>query len=186
MENKSTPEKIIEAALYLAKNEGWKDTTIRKICQEARVSIGSFYHHFKNKQEVVNKSFMMFDNTLQTVCEDCKSPVDEAKNTIMKQAKFIVDEAGMITAEYYATLLQGEDYLAANPNRIYYKKALSHLNDAKNQGYIKDEFEAKYVAEFLIKFNRGSIIDWCLSGYSYDALEKIDREIDLILSIFLK
>lgn len=174
------------AALYLAKNEGWKDTTIRRICQEAGVSIGSFYHHFKSKQEVVNKSFMAFDNTLETTCTDCDNPIDEVKNTIMKQAKYIVDEAGMVTAEYYAVLLQGGDYAAASPSRIYYKKVKKHMTDAKEAGLIKDEYDAKYIAEFLIKFNRGAIVDWCLSGYNYDVLERLEKELDLILSIFIK
>jgi AcrR family transcriptional regulator len=172
--------------LYLAKNEGWKDTTIRRICQKADVSIGSFYHHFKSKQEVVDKSFMAFDNTLLTDCADCQNPVEEVKNTIMKQAKYIVDEAGMVTAEYYAALLQGGDSAAASPSRIYYKKLKKHMEDAKTQGFIKDEYEAEYAAEFLIKFNRGAIVDWCLSGYNYDVLERLEKELDLILSIFIK
>lgn len=185
-ENKSTSEKIIEAALYIAKNEGWKDATIRRICQKAEVSIGSFYHHFKNKQEVVNKSFMAFDNTLDTVCTDCENPIDEVKNTIMKQAHFIVEEAGMVTAEYYAALLHGGDSSAASPSRVYYKKVKQHIVDASHADLIKDEYDAKYVTEFLIKFNRGAIVDWCLSGYSYDVLEKLEKELDLILSIFIK
>ena len=182
---KNTQEKIIEAALHLAKNEGWKDTTIRRICQEAGVSIGSFYHHFKSKQEVVNKSFMVFDNTLVTECADCQSPVDEVKDLLLKQAKFIVEEAGMVTAEYYATLLQGEEFLAANPNRVYYKKILDFIKEADELGLVKDEYSPKYIANFLIKFNRGCIIDWCLNDYSYNVLDVVDKELDLIIDLFL-
>ena len=182
--SKNTQEKIIEAALYLAKNEGWKDTTIRRICKEAGVSIGSFYHHFKSKQEVVNKSFMVFDNTLLKECIDCTSPIDEAKNLLIKQAEFIVNEAGMVTAEYYATLLQGEEKLAASPNRVYYKKILFHIENAQEDGLIRDGFSPKYISKFLIKFNRGCIIDWCLNEYSYDVLKSIDKELDMIISLF--
>lgn len=52
MEAINTDEKLLEAALRLMLSKGYPATTVDEICAEAGVSKGSFYHFFKNKEEL--------------------------------------------------------------------------------------------------------------------------------------
>ncbi len=50
---KSTETKILEVAGKLFSQRGFHATGMRAIARAARVSLGTIYHHFKNKEEVL-------------------------------------------------------------------------------------------------------------------------------------
>lgn len=52
MQATNTDQKILDAALRLMLSKGYPATTVDEICAEAGVSKGSFYHFFKNKEEL--------------------------------------------------------------------------------------------------------------------------------------
>ncbi|SNX49194.1 putative acrEF/envCD operon repressor [Vibrio thalassae] len=50
-------EKIIEVALQLFAEHGFEKTPISTICEQAEISKGSVFHHFKNKNELLRAVF---------------------------------------------------------------------------------------------------------------------------------
>ena len=48
-----TRDRIVDAALRLFRAEGYEGTTMRKVAAEAGVSLGSAYHYFSGKEELV-------------------------------------------------------------------------------------------------------------------------------------
>ena len=180
-----TQANILLATTRLTRKNGWKNTTIRDICAEAGVSIGAFYHHFTSKQELMNHSFILFDATLnENLPSEAISPLEAIKNVLMVQTSFIVSEAGSLISDYYQNILTDENKSAANPDRIYYQRVLLHVRQACAEGLFREEYTPEYIAEFLIKFVRGCIIDWCLHNYAYDLVKQTDSELDLVIGAF--
>ena len=48
-----TKEKILDASMKLLEKGGMEFLTIKNICQAAGVSNGTFFHHFKTKDELL-------------------------------------------------------------------------------------------------------------------------------------
>ena len=44
--------KLLEAALQVIRTKGYAATTVDDICEQAGVTKGSFFHHFKSKDEL--------------------------------------------------------------------------------------------------------------------------------------
>jgi TetR/AcrR family transcriptional regulator, transcriptional repressor for nem operon len=44
--------KLLDAALHVIRAKGYAATTVDDICQQAGVTKGSFFHHFKSKEEL--------------------------------------------------------------------------------------------------------------------------------------
>jgi TetR/AcrR family transcriptional repressor of nem operon len=44
--------KLLDAALHVIRGKGYAATTVEDICNEAGVTKGSFFHHFKSKDEL--------------------------------------------------------------------------------------------------------------------------------------
>lgn len=44
---------LFETAISLFKEKGYKNVTVNQICEACHVTKGSFYHHFKNKEEIL-------------------------------------------------------------------------------------------------------------------------------------
>ena len=52
--SRETREKIFQAAKRILQKEGYEELSIKNICEEAGVSNGSFYHHFKTKDDLLS------------------------------------------------------------------------------------------------------------------------------------
>ncbi len=52
--SQETKEKIFEAAKRILKKKGYEALSIKNICEEAGVSNGSFYHHFRTKDDLLS------------------------------------------------------------------------------------------------------------------------------------
>jgi AcrR family transcriptional regulator len=157
----ATQTSILKAATALTKKNGWANTTIRGICTEAGVSIGAFYHHFSSKQELMNQAFLLFDETLN----------DNLPQSDMTPLKAIKDK----------NILSDEKKSAASPQREYYRRVLMHVRQAKDAHLFAAVYTPEYITELLIKYVRGSIIDWCLHDYSYDVVKRTEEELDILI-----
>ena len=54
LKSKETKEKIFHAAKSILQKSGYESLSIKNICEEAGVSNGSFYHHFKTKDDLLS------------------------------------------------------------------------------------------------------------------------------------
>lgn len=54
LKSKETKERIFLAAKRILQKNGYENLSIKKICEEAGVSNGSFYHHFKTKDDLLS------------------------------------------------------------------------------------------------------------------------------------
>lgn len=54
LKSKETKEKIFQAAKAILQKNGYENLSIKNICEEAGVSNGSFYHHFKTKDDLLS------------------------------------------------------------------------------------------------------------------------------------
>ena len=52
--SKETKERIFQAAKRILQRDGYEQLSIKNICDEAGVSNGSFYHHFKTKDDLLS------------------------------------------------------------------------------------------------------------------------------------
>ena len=50
--SEETRSKIIESAIKLFSNQGYNKASVDDICEDAGISKGAFYHHYKSKQEL--------------------------------------------------------------------------------------------------------------------------------------
>lgn len=54
LKSKETKDKIFQAAKNILQKGGYESLSIKNICEEAGVSNGSFYHHFKTKDDLLS------------------------------------------------------------------------------------------------------------------------------------
>ena len=177
-----TAARILETAKQLTVQNGWRNTTVRDICSACGISVGAFYHHFSSKQELMNQAFLLFDETLAAELPQAEGPpVEMLRHILLTQTSFVAREAGPATTEYYCNILMDEQKAAANPQRLYYQRVLHYTTLAREQGKLNKNFTPQQAAELLIKFVRGSLIDWCLHNCDYDVTARTEQELDLLL-----
>ena len=82
LKSKKTREQIFQAAKRILQRNGYENLSIKNICEEAGVSNGSFYHHFKTKDDLL--SYYIEDQpTMNTELLDIPKTKTEAKDAIV-------------------------------------------------------------------------------------------------------
>ncbi|MEA1920624.1 MAG: TetR/AcrR family transcriptional regulator [Campylobacterota bacterium] len=71
-------EDIIKTAMRLFTEEGFHATPTSKIAKEANVATGTLFHHFKNKEALINALYIYVKKRL---CEALKGKLDSSTDT---------------------------------------------------------------------------------------------------------
>lgn len=82
LKSKKTKEQIFQAAKSILQRSGYENLSIKNICEEAGVSNGSFYHHFKTKDDLLSY-YIENQPTIDPELLDIPKSIAEAKDAIV-------------------------------------------------------------------------------------------------------
>lgn len=83
LKSKETKERIFQAAKSILQKKGYESLSIKNICEEAGVSNGSFYHHFKTKDDLLSY-YIEEQPALKENLLELPKDSEEAKETIIR------------------------------------------------------------------------------------------------------
>ena len=178
---------ILDAAYKLILEKGFERTSVKDIVRESGLSIGSFYHHFKSKDDMLNEAFLKFDEQLtdEAIARyDGLDPLDAIKAVLLAQTAYTESMGPGLMSEYYRALLQNENRGAVSPNRAYYLTVEAYVQKAQVLGLLDESRSSAAITDFLIQGVRGTLVDWCLHDGSYSVTEKVGLELDSYLLPF--
>ena len=82
LKSMETKARIFNAAKRILKKSGYEQLSIKNICEEAGVSNGSFYHHFKTKDDLLSY-YIEEQPSINPDLLDLPSAKEEARVTIV-------------------------------------------------------------------------------------------------------
>ena len=82
LKSQETKAKIFRAAKHILQKKGYEQLSIKNICEEAGVSNGSFYHHFKTKDDLLSY-YIEEQPRINPNLLDMPADADEAKQAII-------------------------------------------------------------------------------------------------------
>ena len=102
--------RLLNAALHIVRQKGYAATTVDDICREAGVTKGSFFHHFKSKDELALAAIEYWEQTTgslfaQAPYHQAADPVDRLLGYIDFRAQILGGELADFTC-LLGTLVQ--------------------------------------------------------------------------------
>lgn len=177
-----TREKLLETSLDLMKKKGYQSTTVRDICAQADISVGTFYSYFPSKTDLFFDIYKTADDYFsETVAARIKG--SDAKERILDFFK------------YYAKLNidTGIDLVRVlyNPeNSWFIKKRPMHrlLADIAAAGLARKELitdkSEQEIVNYLFTLARGCCYNWCIADGKTDLTEDLQTYISMALEAF--
>ena len=89
--------KLLDAALQVIRSKGYAATTVEDICRQAGVTKGSFFHHFKSKDDLALDAVAHWDS--MTGAFFAAAPYQQAEDPLDRVLGYI---------EFRAQILRGE------------------------------------------------------------------------------
>lgn len=185
MQAEATKNKIYQVAIKLMEEKGYTNIKIEDICNEAEVSIGSFYNYFKSKNDILIEVFKRIDDYFR---EELKNRLEEnsvCENVVLffsyyaKYSEILgVDTAKCLyTPEVKMFLIQGR----------YIQNLLQEiLIKGQKSGEISEEIDLDIMNSDLFIAARGIIFDWCVNDGKYDVREFMEKYFRRLFQIFYR
>lgn len=164
-----TKKKIFDTTLLLIHRKGYSKITIREICQNAQISVGTFYIYFSSKDDILLEIYNRIDQ--KTVFPDLISEADAGVYarlicedfTLYLQCMVETQEKELLREIYRNALVSGENYFL-NPERPLYQAVLSILDTAEKKGYLCPDFSASVLCEKLFLFVQSYVYQWLINS----------------------
>jgi AcrR family transcriptional regulator len=176
-----TKKRIVEAASDFFTKMPYEDIKITDICKSINVSVGTFYHYFNSKEEIINESYALFDEVLKTKWEEYHqiTSYDSICYLITVQLDSICSENYLYATNLFKNQLTTKDKYILNEERYFYKTLLGIVSDAVNNNVLYGN--PKEITDFIIRLSRGVIYDWCLREGSYNLVNQGIKDVIFIL-----
>jgi AcrR family transcriptional regulator len=178
---------LYSIAVSLMEKQGFGNTTIEEIATKAGVSIGTFYHYFKSKEDIFYDIFKKADEYFESVVAPALERADLAGVPVSEQV--------VSYFKYYAHYNVGRGFgnitqLYNTKNKIFAKKGrfmqeLLKQVIAKGQerGDFSREMTPDEATEYMFIVSRGIVYDWCIHDGAYDLEEKMGSFMRLLLRV---
>lgn len=178
VKTQDTKNKIQKAATSILKKKGYDYFTVSNICKAAGVSNGTFFYHFKTKEELLTvynydefAKFRKSNGFDQAVADQ---QWDEKIYTFYYYWCSYMKEAGLdFASHYYSTSNTALDVSRYNQRVPEYTWSFPVLclNEGKEKGLLSSEHGVRHYHECLASITKGVCFDWCVSEGARDPLK---------------
>ena len=166
---RTTHHKIITTVTEMLGTIPFEEIKIRDICKKCNISIGNFYHHFHNKEEILQMEYEYFDQRLKEHFLAEKSFENSREKLLYLfevELLSIRDIGHYAAAQIFRTQLLFDEPFILEENRFFYEELIATASEYMKDYHIQGAPQA--LVEELLRISRGNIYDWCLHHGSYD------------------
>ena len=145
--------------------KGYEGLSIKNICEEAGVSNGSFYHHFKTKDDLLSY-YIEEQPSVDADCLELPANAEEAKTAIihvyLNYVKYCRELGLDFVSNYYTPKNQSlnPDIRTERPYPIV--TVQNYLQRALDAGVIQMKYPLEEVTSDIRTIVIGVVFDWCL------------------------
>lgn len=182
-----TKNRLMEVSMELIRRDGYDSVTIQQICKAAGVSVGAFYHHFKNKAGIVIEGYAMCDNyfeemvTKQVTVGSC---VERILKYIGYQMKYAEDMGiDLMIQVYRAQITDGNDFFLSDERGLP-RGLFKLVKEAQDNNELSREYSCQELGRQILIISRGIIYNWCQSRGSYSLIPLAEKIINNYLYAF--
>ena len=186
-EPKNTKQTLIDTTIALIRKYGADSITVRNVCEEAGLSIGTFYHHFQNKDDLL----MYFVRETSFDSFELKTPLSDIAGRVFELYMHLIDRYLELGEEFMKSFYTTGNkalsaYMGQENGRFAEGTVMARcereLLDAQQQGYLKKEADAHTMSMDICTIVKGCVFEWALDDGQMDIAEALQRIISAYLN----
>ena len=171
LKSKETKAKIFRAAKQILRKQGYERLSIKNICEEAGVSNGSFYHHFKTKDDLLSY-YIEEQPSINPDLLDLPSSKEEARETIvyvyLNYVRYCRELGVEFMANYYTPKNQSLNPLIRTERPYPIITVHNYLQKCIDAGIITLSDSLEHITTDIRMIVIGNVFEWCLKNGDAD------------------
>ena len=184
LKSKETKAKIFRAAKHILQKQGYEQLSIKNICEEAGVSNGSFYHHFKTKDDLLSY-YIEEQPSINPDLLDMPRNAAEAKAAIIQvylnYVHYCQDLGVEFMSNYYTPKNQSLNPLIRTERPYPIVTVHNYLKKAIDADIIKPDLDLEDITPDIRMIVIGNVFEWCLKSGEADFEGNMRRTLRIYL-----
>lgn len=184
-----TRQKIIQAVRDLLQEKNANGINIEEITQRAGVAKGSFYTHFKRKEDVISVIAMDCYNTIrESVLRSNTEVCEQIGGYLLESAKVIERTTLQIAQNWMKSVtapLPGETG-GIEKYRFDTDNLLEMLHRAVQSGELRPDTPCERLVQSIMNSYYGAVAIWCITSGEADLIQNIGNFCEQGLPALLK
>lgn len=184
LKSRETKARIFRAAKTILQQKGYEELSIKNICEEAGVSNGSFYHHFKTKDDLLSY-YIEEQPSINPDYLDLPSSAEEAKNAIilvyLNYVHYCQELGVSFMSNYYTPKNQSLNPLIRTERPYPIVTVHNYLQKAMAAGVIRFDPDLEEVTTDIRMIVIGNVFEWCLKHGKTDFEGNMKRSLKTYL-----
>lgn len=167
-----TKAKIISAIMHLLSKDSFDSLKIRQICEEAGISIGSFYHYFDSKEAAMLGVSAVFDDWLQERIEKQTFTCNYDLILYICECYFLNSVYSGVNAISFVLSFQlSPNYPVSDVDRFLSIQLSQCIKNAFENGEFTSTLSVQDVTAYILCLLRGTNYDWCLAKGKFNIIK---------------
>lgn len=184
LKSKETKAKIFRAAKHILQKQGYEQLSIKNICEEAGVSNGSLYHHFKTKDDLLSY-YIEEQPSINPDLLDMPRNAAEAKAAIIQvylnYVHYCQDLGVEFMSNYYTPKNQSLNPLIRTERPYPIVTVHNYLKKAIDADIIKPDRDLEDITTDIRMIVIGNVFEWCLKSGEADFEGNMRRTLRIYL-----
>ena len=185
LKSKETKEKIFQAAKRILLRGGYESLSIKNICEEAGVSNGSFYHHFKTKDDLLSyyiEDQPTVDPSLLEIPQDKTAATEAIVGVYLNYAAYCKELGVEFVAGYYTPHNQALNPAIRTERPYPIVTVQQYLEKAVEANAIQLNLSIPEVVTDIRMLVIGNAFEWALRNGDVDFEENMRRSLTYYLN----
>jgi AcrR family transcriptional regulator len=175
-------DQIAQAALGLIASQGMSEFKIAGLSRRVGVAPSAIYHHFKNKDEIVDAVLGLLEKRLlgnvKAVMEKSSDPLAQLKEILFLHVKLILEHSALPRILFSEEIYGGKPERKAKLNAIilsYLDEVARIIREGQQQNRIRSDIQASTLSVMFLGLVQPIAILWHLSDGAFDAAKQVER-----------
>ena len=181
LKSKETKDKIFRAAKHILQKKGYDQLSIKNICEEAGVSNGSFYHHFKTKDDLLSY-YIEEQPSINPDLLDLPENAEEAKQTIiyvyLNYVHYCQELGVEFMSNYYTPKNQSLNPLIRTERPYPIITVSNYLQKVIDANIIHPSLALEDITTDIRMIVIGNVFEWCLKSGDTDFEGNMKRSLE--------
>ena len=186
--SRETKEKIFQAAKRILQKKGYEELSIKNICEEAGVSNGSFYHHFKTKDDLLSyyiEDQPQIDPNLLELPDSVAGVREGIIQVYMNYVRYCQELGVEFMAEYYDTKNQALNASIRTERPYPIVTVQTYVEKAVEAGIVRLNEEIDEFTTDIRMIVIGNVFEWCIKHGQADFEGNLSRSLGKYLDAVL-
>ena len=185
LKSQETKKKIFLAAKNILKKSGYEALSIKNICEEAGVSNGSFYHHFKTKDDLLSY-YIEEQPSINPALLNAPSDISDVKAVIihvyLNYVKYCRELGVEFLANYYTPKNQSLNPLKRTARSYPIVTVRDYLKQSIDIGILPSTLNLDEITTDIRMIVIGNVFEWCLKEGDADFEGNMKRSLENYLN----